>query len=210
MICDLLSPFPNRFPPESGRHLLRETSKGRNDITDCIMKKTHTCRHNCNIPSHGTKCRSHFHWSITLAASAILATSCIFDAPGDEFYQTLWHSEENPLGPFDISTLTLEFLCNGSVSITTTASPASADDGVQDQTEAENPKTIYGEYSPDGAIAVLENLHITLRGLEVTFIEAHLSGDTLFLLWRIENSVYPFTTALNYLSPDSDQPTAGS
>ena len=44
------------------------------------------------------------------AAAAFIFTSCIFDAPGDRFYRTLWRSSEVPLGPFSVDKLTLEFL----------------------------------------------------------------------------------------------------
>ena len=47
---------------------------------------------------------------------------------------------------------------------------------------------------------MLEGLTISLQGREITFIEAHRNDDTLFLLWRVEDSVYPFTTAMHRLS----------
>lgn len=86
---------------------------------------------------------------------------------GDEFYRTLWESEEIPLGPFDVSRITLEFLCNGSVSI-------KADDSRYYS---------YGTYSPDKDIAALQSLKLFLDGYEISFIEAHRNEDTLFLLW---------------------------
>jgi hypothetical protein len=122
----------------------------------------------------------------------LLTTSCIFDFPNDSFDDTVWVSNEVPLGPFDVSTLTLEFQCNcsASINITTTS-----------QDEQENETTIYGTYSADDQTVVFKHMVINLRDLDVTFMEAHLSGQTLFLLWRIENSIYPFTTPLH--APDS-------
>ena len=65
--------------------------------------------------------------------------------------------------------------------------------------DASDEVTLSGEYFDDGQTAVLQGLLTTVRTLDVTFIEAHLSGETLFLLWRVENAVYPFTTALRRL-----------
>ena len=73
------------------------------------MKKTH-------FPSR----------SLPLLAAAILAASCIYDRPeGDEFYRTLWTSDEALPAPLDVSSLTLEFLCNEGISVTTAGSSAS-------------------------------------------------------------------------------------
>ena len=43
---------------------------------------------------------------------ALLCTSCIFDAPGDHFFRSLWKAQDSPAGK-----MTLEFLCNGDVSV---------------------------------------------------------------------------------------------
>lgn len=124
------------------------------------------------------------------AAAAFIFTSCIFDAPGDRFYRTLWRSSEVPLGPFSVDKLTLEFLCGQSISIV-----------AEDTTSGTPVKTIrYGTYENDGETAVLEGLTISLQGREITFMEARRNGDTLFLIWRAEDSVYPFTTAMHRLS----------
>lgn len=124
------------------------------------------------------------------AAAAFIFTSCIFDAPGDRFYRTLWRSSEVPLGPFSVDKLTLEFLCGQSISIE-----------AEDTTSGIPVKTVrYGTYENDGETAVLEGLTISLQGSEITFMEAHRNDDTLFLIWRVEDSVYPFTTAMHRLS----------
>ena len=54
----------------------------------------------------------------------------------------------------------------------------------------------YGRYSPENMTAVLEGLRINIQNIEVTFIEAHRDGNTLFLVWKIEDSAYQFTTTL--------------
>lgn len=124
------------------------------------------------------------------AAAAFIFTSCIFDAPGDRFYRTLWRSSEVPLGPFSVDKLTLEFLCGQSISIE-----------AEDTTSGIPVKTVrYGTYENDGETAVLEGLTISLQGSEITFMEAHRNDDTLFLIWRVKDSVYPFTTAMHRLS----------
>lgn len=113
-----------------------------------------------------------------------IATSCIYDAPGDQFFRTLWTSEGAPLETLDASSLTLEFLCDEEVSITIT-----------DRSRQITGYT-YGRYSPENMTAVLEGLRINIQNIEVTFIEAHRDGNTLFLVWKIEDSAYQFTTTL--------------
>lgn len=146
--------------------------------------------------------------SLPFIAAAIISTSCIFEKPpGDDFYRTMWKSDEIPLGPLDAKTIILEFLCYEAVRIQIDDNPS-----------------IYGTYSPDGATTVLNNLRtyfdssngLILTGddpvngtsaegsITVTFIEAHRNGDTLFLLWRVEDAVYPFTTAMHRLSDYED------
>ena len=111
--------------------------------------------------------------------------SCIFDNdPNDRFYRTLWECTEVPLGPFQADELELEFMCDGSVRL---------------QSDALHAPT-YGTYETDGQNAIFQNLMIEIEGYTVTFIDASVSGDTLFLRWRIENSVYPFTTPMHRLT----------
>ena len=54
----------------------------------------------------------------------------------------------------------------------------------------------HGTYSPDGNVAVLDEVIAVVDGINVSFVEAHRNGDTLFLLWRPEGMMYPFTTAM--------------
>ena len=108
------------------------------------------------------------------------ANSCIFEAPGDRFYRTLWNSSQVPLGPLDIEELTLEFLCGERVTIKDGSGTIIA----------------HGTYSPDGNVAVLGEVTAVIDETTVSFVEAHRNGDTLFLLWRPDGMLTPFTTAM--------------
>lgn len=139
-----------------------------------------------------------FYCCIALIAVIATVTTCVFSASKDAFSETVWASDEVPLGPLEVSKLTMEFGEDGQVTVRLEFYEGLA----LDETEGAGAKsevTLSGEYSVDGATAVLQGLLTTVRTLDVTFIEAHLSGETLFLLWRVENAVYPFTTALRRL-----------
>jgi hypothetical protein len=118
---------------------------------------------------------------IPIMASALIYTSCIIDAPGDKFLKTMWESDEVPLGPFPIEELSIEFLSENGIIL-------SLDNGAI---------VCNGTYDSNDIIAVFHNLSAKLEGRTITFIDAQLSGKTLFLRWRVENSVYPFTTAMH-------------
>jgi hypothetical protein len=113
----------------------------------------------------------------------LTATSCILDAPDDRFHRTLWKSDEVPLGPFPVHELTLEFLCGQTICIKTDV----------------NDIECYGSYESNDHTAVFKGLTLSLTDHTITFIDADWSGETLFLRWRIEDSVYPFTTAMRRL-----------
>ena len=124
--------------------------------------------------------------AVTLGVMAVFGLSaCIWE--GDisaRFYGTLWECTEVPLGPFQADELELEFICGETVRLQSDALPAPT----------------YGTYETDGQNAIFQNLMIEIEGYTVTFIDASVSGDTLFLRWRIENSVYPFTTPMHRLT----------
>ena len=141
--------------------------------------------------------------TIPLLAAAIIATSCIYDKPaGDEFYRTLWKSDETSTGITDVSSLTLEFLCNEGISIT--AATGSTGNGTADR------RTIYGTYACDDMTATFKNLTLHLQSTDtsgpsgdntITFIEAHRNGDTLLLIWCCEdNPQTRFTTTMHRLN----------
>lgn len=129
--------------------------------TDCIMKRIYL---------------------LGLAAfiSLTVFSSCIFEAPGDNFYRTLWSSSRVPLGPLYADALTLEFLCGERVTIKDSCGIIIA----------------HGTYSPDGNVAALEEVTAVINEVTIYFVEAHRNSDTLFLLWRPEGMMYPFTTAM--------------
>ena len=122
--------------------------------------------------------------AITAVTTAISLNSCIYEAPGDKFYRTLWNSSQIPLGPLDIEELTLEFLCGDKVTIKDGSGIIIA----------------HGTYDPDGNVAVFGDLIAVIDETTVSFVEAHRDGDTLFLLWRPDEMMYPFTTAMQRLS----------
>lgn len=135
-----------------------------------------------------------FYCCIALIAVIATVTTCVFSVSKDAFSGTSWNSDEVPLGPLEVSELTMEFSEDGRVTVSL--------EWDNDEAVAEAPRTqeevvLSGGYYADGGTAVLQGLLVTIRTLDVTFIEAHLSGETLFLLWRVENAVYPFTTALH-------------
>ena len=64
--------------------------------------------------------------------------------------------------------------------------------------DLDDQEEIHGRYASDKTTATLNNLQIEIDGYNVTFIETHMNGeDTLFLLWQVEDMLYPFTTALH-------------
>ena len=136
------------------------------------------------------------HAAVALGVMAVFGmNSCIYESDlNDRFFRTLWECTEVPLGPFQADELELEFMCGGTVCLQSDALPS----------------PIYGTYETDGENAFFQNLTIEIEGYTVTFIDASVSwrgsgqdsgyGDTLFLRWRIENSVYPFTTPMHRLT----------
>ena len=122
---------------------------------------------------------------LPMLAATFSFGSCIYEAPGDEFYRTMWYSSEVPLGPVDIDELTLEFLCGNHITI------KNEDDII----------IAYGKYDPDGRTAVFSNVTTIIDDTSITFVEAHLNDDILFLLWRPDDMLYPFTTALTRKVP---------
>ncbi len=122
---------------------------------------------------------------IPLLAATLSLDSCIYEAPGDNFYRTMWSSSEVPLGSIDVKELTLEFLCGNKVTLKN-------EDGII---------IAYGNYYPDGRTVVFTDVTTIIDDISITFHEAHLNGDILFLLWRPDDMFYPYTTALTRKLP---------
>ena len=122
-----------------------------------------------------------FHLSGLIFLSLTLGlSSCIYEAPGDKFYRTLWHSSQISPDPLSTDALTLEFLCGERVTIKDGCGIIIA----------------HGTYSPDGNVAALGEVTAVIDETTVSFVEAHRNGDTLFLLWRPDGMLTPFTTAM--------------
>ena len=122
-----------------------------------------------------------FHISGLIFLSLALGlSSCIYEAPGDKFYRTLWHSSQISPDPLSADALTLEFLCGERVTIKDGCGIIIA----------------HGTYSPDDNIAALEEVTAVINEVTIYFVETHRNSDTLFLLWRPEGMMYPFTTAM--------------
>ena len=135
-------------------------------------------------------------------------SSCIYDSPNDNFYRTLWVSEEPPfseLGQSSDGRITIEFLCGGSISVTATGAAGS-----------------YGTYQPYGNTAYFAGLTLTYYGdgaaiistyreakegdrndtksatdndtAKIVMEEAHRTGDILLVSWHIEGSPTSYST----------------
>lgn len=129
-----------------------------------------------------------------IVAAAFLMTSCIYDAPGDKFYRTLWRAQDNILGE-----ITVEFLCDNKISVKSDTSPFDS----------------YGTYESSRMQAVFQNLTLvydelivhseyegllTLTDPTVTIREAHRDGDTLYLHWTVGTSDDASITVMHRLS----------
>ena len=137
-----------------------------------------------------------------------ILSSCIYDSPNDNFYRTLWVSEEAPfseLGQTSDGRITIEFLCGGSISVTATGAAGS-----------------YGTYQTFGNTAYFVGLTLTCYGhgaeiistyreakegdsndtksatdndtAKIVIEEAHRTGDILLVSWHIEGSPTSYST----------------
>ncbi|MBE6250695.1 MAG: hypothetical protein E7111_03490 [Bacteroidales bacterium] len=150
--------------------------------------------------------------AVALVATILLFASCIYDAPDDRFYRTLWVSEEPPFGDAmatygvgvsgnagdnsddtvggnDVASagrLTIEFLCGGTVSVTATGAVGTI-----------------GTYDTYGETAYFASLRLNyqsgVRGTDPVVIileEAHRTDDLLLLSWHYSGSPVSYTTRL--------------
>lgn len=100
--------------------------------------------------------------TIICIMAALILSSCIYEAPGDRFYRTLWESD--PDTPF--GTVTLEFLCGGQVAVSAPGCIGS-----------------FGRYIPSGTSATIDGLSLTVDGIEAAITHAVRNGDSLTLTW---------------------------
>lgn len=116
---------------------------------------------------------------LPLAAALTICTSCIYDAPGDRFYRTLWTTTDaDPLGP-----VTLEFLCGDQVSVTSPSALGSL-----------------GYYECDGTRAWFTDLTLTNGPEAIKLTEAERNGDILHLTWTDKAGNTLNTSTLHRLS----------
>ena len=104
---------------------------------------------------------------------ALPMISCIYDAPGDRFYRTLWTSGD----------VTLEFLCDGCVCVRAAGAAGS-----------------YGTYEPHGTTAFFSNLSLNgYRGespFTIEIKEADRMGDRLCVMWCYVGSMETFVVEM--------------
>lgn len=116
---------------------------------------------------------------LPILAMIATASSCIYDAPGDNFYRTLWVSDPGqPLG-----SVTLEFLCGGQVSI---ASPSAVGS--------------FGYYETDGRQAWFTDLTLSKTNTTINILEARREGDVLHLTCFDETDLTQTVTEFHRLS----------
>ena len=99
-----------------------------------------------------------------IMAAYLLSTSCIYEAPGDRLYRTLWKSSEAP-----IKGLTMEFHCGNWVSARLSPDCLAS----------------FSHYEPHHYTATFEELVINLAGASIKIVEAHRQDDTLTIYWHL-------------------------
>ena len=163
---------------------------------------------------------------VLLVATLILTSSCIYDAPNDRFYRTLWVCEEPPFNNAEaVSTygleeggnylskggrLTLEFLCDGNITVTATGAVGSygtydtygttayfaglelsyyiGDSGIGTGTGSES-----GSDFGDGTGS---NFNPGASRIVIILEEAHRTDDLLLLSWHFAGSSVSYTTRM--------------
>ena len=125
-----------------------------------------------------------------LVITAVCNTMCMYTLPDEDvFDETVWESEQVPLGPLEISRIVVTFGNSGDVVIRMDYSPSSA--------RGLSSEILEGHYEHNGSTALLQGLNINVQDYSITFIEADFSNDdVIFLLWQVEDILYPFTTCL--------------
>ena len=118
-----------------------------------------------------TLARSLVGFGKSVAAFVVLSSlfsACIYDGPrNDRFYRTLWSSEEEP---FD--KLTLEFMCDGYVLVSSQGAVGS-----------------YGDYQADGNCAHFRSLRLTFdRSTSIIIEDGYRCDDSLMIRWHFADS----------------------
>ena len=108
--------------------------------------------------------KGHNFSKAAIVAALFFTSSCIFDAPNDQFYRTLWTTSEAPL-----SGLIIEFKCEGYISANTESDSCS----------------LLGNYYPCGSDVSFSNLNVYFDTYTIALDEAQRSKDSLFISWRI-------------------------
>lgn len=155
-------------------------------FTDSTMKRLISCADSTSAATQTLFPNRAFLLPVALYMILFGLTSCIFEAPGDRFYRTLWVSEDfNGKGSGDCpgEKITLEFLCGGSVTVISTGAIGS-----------------YGTYEFHEATAYFANLRITyLNGddpIIVVLEEAHRTDDLLLISWHYYGSDVSYITRM--------------
>ena len=149
---------------------------------------------------------------VLLLAMAILTTSCIFDAPNDRFYRTLWVCEEPPFNNAEaVSTygleeggenlsdggrLTVEFLCDGKVTVTATGAVGSYGSYDTYGTTAYFAGLELSYYIGDSGTGTGSNLNPGASRIVIILEEAHRTDDLLLLSWHFAGSSVSYTTRM--------------
>lgn len=132
---------------------------------------------------------------VAILAVGLSASSCIYERPrGDEFYRTLWTSEGLYEEPRDescdvacngsgIKGLTVEFLCDGRVSVQADAAAGSI-----------------GTYTFDGPTATFSGLSLSYGSSLIILEEALRSGGRMTLTWHYSDSQEARTVLMYRLS----------
>lgn len=155
--------------------------RAANDLTDYAMKRffpqrsAHQTASFCNI--------AHPRLCALLAAPILflLSTSCIYEAPGDHFYRTLWKASDEFLGETAI-----EFLCGNKIRLQSSRTTLIA----------------FSSYRAEDNHAVFENLTITIDGTAIIIDQAYRGsdGEHLTLIWHDNTSRSTQETTFHRLS----------
>ena len=124
-----------------------------------------------------------------MVGTAVCNTRCMYTLPGEDiFAESDWESDEVPLGPLSVSSLSVQFH-DDRVRISLVSS---LEDDERDTS------ILTGGYAHNDGTAVFDGVIVTVDGYEVTFVEADWGDEeVLFLLWRVGDILHPFTTPLH-------------